>query len=66
MYRVIVEATSKTTANLEANRIVEDDGFFKVFNGEELVGAFDVGSVCVIYKTKSKANAKERSDGETK
>lgn len=53
MYRVIVEATSKTIANLEANRIVEDDGFFKIFNDNELIGAFDVGSVCVVYKTKT-------------
>ncbi len=59
MYRVIVEATSNVTANLEANRIVEDDGFFKIFNDKELVGAFDAGSVCFIYKTKSKANVKE-------
>ena len=59
MYRVIVEATSKTIANLEANKIVEDDGFFKIFNDKELVGAFDVGSVCYIYKTKAKSNVKE-------
>lgn len=59
MYRVIVGATSNVTANLEANRIVEDDGFFKIFNDKELVGAFDVGSVCIIYKTKSKVNVKE-------
>ena len=53
MYRVIVETISKTIANLEANKIVEDDGFFKVFNDKDLVGAFDVGSVCIIYKTKT-------------
>lgn len=53
MYRVIVETTSKTIANLEANKIVEDDGFFKVFNDDEFIGAFDVGSVCIIYKTKT-------------
>ena len=59
MYRVIVETTSKTIANLEANKIIEDDGFFKVFNDKELVGAFDVGSVCIIYRTKTKANCGE-------
>ena len=53
MYRVIVETTSKIIANLEADKIVEDDGFFKVFNDKDLVGAFDVGSVCIIYKTKT-------------
>lgn len=53
MYRVIVETISKTIANLEADKIVEDDGFFKVFNDKDLVGAFDVGSVCIIYKTKT-------------
>ena len=59
MYRVIVETTSKTIANLEANKIIEDDGFFKVFNDKVLVGAFDVVSVCIIYRTKTKANCGE-------
>lgn len=52
MYRVIVKTTADTTANLEADKIEEKDDFLKVYNGVELVGAFDVGSVLFIYKTK--------------
>ena len=59
MYRVIVKATSDVTANLEADKIVEEGDFIRVFNGSELIGIFDLGSVLFAYKTKAKANVKE-------
>lgn len=54
MYRVIVKTTSDVTANLDADNIEEKDEFLKIYNGSELVGMFDVGSVLFVYKTKSK------------
>ena len=59
MYRVIVKATSDVIANLEADKITEEGDFIRVFNGPDLVGIFEIGSVMFIYKTKAKANVKE-------
>ena len=56
--RVIVKTTADITANLEADRIEEDESFLKAYNGEDLVGVFDVGSVLFMYKTKSTAKEK--------
>lgn len=54
MYRVIVKTTSDVTANLEADKITEEGETIRVFDGNDLVGVFDVGSVLFIYKTKAK------------
>lgn len=53
MCRVIAKTTAEITANIEGDRIEETADFFKVYKGNELVGAFDVGSIIFIYKTKS-------------
>ena len=54
--RVIVKTTADITANLEADRIEESESFFKAYNGEELVGIFDVGSVLFMYKSKDRSD----------
>ena len=54
MYRVIVKTTSDVTANIEADKITEEGETIRVFDGNDLVGIFDVGSVLFIYKTKAK------------
>ncbi len=54
MWRVIVKTTTDTTANLEADRIEETDNFFKLYKENELIGAFDIGIVQFVYKTKVK------------
>ena len=54
MCRVIAKTTAEITANIEGDRIEETADFFKVYKGNELVAAFDVGSIIFIYKTKSK------------
>ena len=54
MYRVIVKTTSEVTANLEADKITEEGDTIRVFDGADLVGVFDVGSVLYIYKTKAR------------
>lgn len=56
--RVIVKTTADIMANLEADRIEEDESFLKAYNGEELVGLFDVGSVLFMYKTQTTAKEK--------
>ena len=53
MHRVIVKVTGDIIANLEADRIIEENEFVKVFNDKELVGIFDIGSVLFVYKTKA-------------
>ena len=59
MYRVIVQTKSGISVNLEGNRIVEDDVFFRVYNGEELVGLFGLNDVLFMYRTKSKEGKSE-------
>ena len=54
MYRVIVKTTSDVTANIEADKIIEEGETIRVFDGNDLVGMFDVGSVLYIYKTKAR------------
>lgn len=56
--RVIVKTTADITANLEADRIEEAESFLKAYNGKELVGLFDVGSVLFMYKTQTTTKEK--------
>ncbi len=59
MFRIIVKTTDENTANLEADRIEENDDFFFLHNGSEIVGVFDKGIVQCIYKTKAKGGMSE-------
>lgn len=52
MFRVLIKTTTDITANLEANRIEECNEFIKVYNDDELVGVFDIGTIQFLYKSK--------------
>lgn len=48
MKRVVVKWKSGF-ANVEATRMVKEESVVYVYNGEEFVGMFDLGSVDAIY-----------------
>ena len=54
-----MQTKSGVTVNLEGDRIVEDDVFFRIYNGEELVGLFGLNDVLFMYRTKSKEGKSE-------
>lgn len=55
MTRVIVKFNDTNQfCNLEADEITEAEGFARVYNGNEVVGIFDLTNVKAIYKTECK------------
>ncbi len=59
MERVLVKTTTDITANLKADRIEHKEDMFFVWNGSELIGAFDIGAIQFIYKTESSKGAEK-------
>lgn len=57
---VYVKTITDFSCCLPADRILEKGDMYLVYNGEALVGVFDVGQISIMYITKKK-NDEQRS-----
>lgn len=63
MSRIIVKFNDTNQyVNLKADDMHEDDGYLKVYNGNELVGIFELPNIKTAYRTEQVAsNDNQRS-----
>lgn len=57
---VYVKMISDFSCCLPGEKIVEKDDFYIVYEGENIVGVFDIGQISFMYMTKKK-NDEQRS-----
>jgi hypothetical protein len=48
------------SVNIRADRLEKDETFYYAYNGNSLVGAFDIGSVLVIFLNEEGKNEERR------